>query len=53
MFAQAMIEKGALDGMSTGLTQFRYRMTEFAQDERALFVIAVAFVLVLVWRMRR
>jgi hypothetical protein len=53
MFAQAMIEKGALDGMSTGMTQLRYRMTEIVQDERALYALAIAFVLFLVWRVRR
>lgn len=53
MFAQAMIEKGALDGMSTGLSQLRYRMTEVVQDERALIALGVAFVVFVVWRMRR
>lgn len=53
MFAQAMIEKGALDGMSTGMSQFRYRMNEFIQDERALYALAIAVVLFLVWRVRR
>lgn len=53
MFAQAMIEKGALDGASMGMSQFRYRVTEFLQDERALVGIAVVLVLVLVfWRAR-
>lgn len=51
--AQAMIEKGALDGASMGMSQFRYRMTEFIQDERAWMALAVAFVLFLFfWRMR-
>jgi hypothetical protein len=53
MFAQAMLEKGALDGASTGLMQLRYHATELLQDERAMLVIAVAFVLVVVWRLRR
>ena len=53
MFAQALLEKAALDGASTGLTHLRYRATELLQDERALIVIAAAFVLVVLWRMRR
>ena len=53
MFAQAMLEKGALDGASTGLTQLRLRAGELLQDERALIVIAIGLVLVLVWRVRR
>jgi hypothetical protein len=53
IFAQAMLEKISLDGMSAGLAQFRYQATELLQNERALIAIAVGAVLVLVWRMRR
>ena len=53
MFAQAMLEKGALDSASTGLVQLRLHAGELLQDERALIVIAVGLVLVLVWRVRR
>lgn len=53
MFAQAMIEKGALDGASMGMSQFRYQMGQFLQDERAWMVLAVVVVLFLLfWRMR-
>ncbi len=53
MFAQAMLEKVALDGASTGLMQLRYHAGALLQDERALIVIAIGVVLVLVWRIRR
>lgn len=53
MFAQALIEKAALDGLSSGVSTFPYRVSEFVQDERALLGVAVVFVLVLVWRVRR
>jgi hypothetical protein len=53
MFAQAMIEKGALDSMSTGMSSFRYRISEFVHDERALWLLGIAVVLVFVWRLRR
>ena len=53
IFAQAMLEKISLDGMSAGLAQFRYQAAELLQNERALIAIAVGAVLVLVWRMRR
>ena len=53
MFAQAVLEKGALDGASAGLMQLRYHATELVQDERALIVIGVAVVLVVLWRVRR
>jgi len=53
IFAQAMLEKISLDGMSAGLAQFRYQAAELLQNERALIAIAVGVVLVVVWRMRR
>jgi hypothetical protein len=53
MVAQAMLEKGALDGASTGLTQLRLRVGDLLQDERTLIVIAIGLVLVLLWRARR
>jgi hypothetical protein len=53
IFAQAMLEKGALDGASTGLVQLRYQASELLQDERALILIAVGVVLVVLWRVRR
>jgi hypothetical protein len=53
MFAQAMIEKGSLDGMSTGMSSFRYSFDQFIQDERALWLLGVAVVLLFVWRIRK
>ena len=51
--AQAVLEKISLDGMSAGLTQFRYQAAELLRNERALIAIAVSAVVVLIWRMRR
>ncbi len=51
--AQALLEKGALDGLSAGLVQFRYHATEFLKDERAVAGLAMAIVLLLAWRLRR
>ena len=53
MIAQAMLEKGALDGLSTGLTEVRYLARDLANDDRTLIVIGLIVILVFGWRMIR
>lgn len=57
MFAQAMIEKGALDsmstGVSTGIASFRNWFSQLGGDDGALWLIGITLVLVVVWRVRR
>jgi hypothetical protein len=51
--AQAMVEKGALDGMAAGLTAARDRIEIYVGEGNAVFVVVGAIVLVLLvlmWR---
>ena len=53
MIAQAMLEKGALDGLSAGLTQVRFLARDLANDDRTFIVIGLIVILVFGWRMIR
>ena len=53
MFAQGMIEKGALDGAAMGARSLGSDLMYRLQDERVLIAIGVAVVLWLFLRPRR
>jgi hypothetical protein len=53
MFAQAMLEKVSLDGLSTGLSQVRHLGSQLAQDERTLIVVGLVAIIAFGWRMIR
>jgi hypothetical protein len=53
MFAQAMLEKVSLDGLSTGLLQVRHLGSQLAQDERTLIVVGLVAIIFFGWRMIR
>lgn len=53
MIAQAVLEKGALDGMAAGLAEVRIMARDLASDERALIVIGLVVIIFFGWRMIR
>ena len=50
LFAQAALEKAALDGMATGASQGSFDIMEAVQDGRIVLWIAVAVVAFLILR---
>jgi hypothetical protein len=53
MIAQAVLEKGALDGLSAGLIEVRNLGWDLWQDDRTLILIGLVAIIFFGWRMIR